>query len=87
MSPQGPRPVEVRRVQNAPDLLQGQAHLPVEQNLLQPLHLSGPVEAVVVVPVPPGAQQTDAVVVPQSPGRQACQPGQLLDGVHAGITS
>ena len=67
MSPQGPRPVEVRRVQNAPDLLQGQAHLPVEQNLLQPLHLSGPVEAVVVVPVPPWYREEPVLVtLPQN---------------------
>ena len=81
MLPQGGLPVESRRVQQVSDLLQGQAHVSVEQDLLEPVHLPGPVEAVVVVPAPPGAQQADAVVIAQGPGGQAREAGQVLYGV------
>ena len=45
--------------------LRGMSQFPAEQDLLEAVHLLGPVEAVVVVPAPPGAEQADGVVVIQ----------------------
>ena len=44
MFPQGGLPVKSRRVQQAPDLLQRQTHVPVEEYLLEPVHFPVPIE-------------------------------------------
>ena len=82
MFPQGGLPVKSRRVQQAPDLLQRQTHVPVEEYLLEPVHFPVPIEAVVVLPAPPGAEQTDGIIIAQGPGRQPREPGQFLYGIH-----
>lgn len=82
MLPQSGLPIEPRRVQQIFDLLQGQAHFPAEQDLLKAVYLLRPVEAVVVVPAPPGAEQSDGVVVAQGSGGQAREAGQLFYGIH-----
>ena len=82
MGPQSLSPVVGRVVQRPADLLQGEAQLPAEQDLLEAVHLRRAVAPVLVLPVPLRAEQADGVVVAQGTGRQARQAGELFHGIH-----
>jgi hypothetical protein len=73
-------PVKGRVVQNPADGGQLQPKLPVKENVLEPVHLSGAVEAVARLRGPQGLQQALTVIPAQGPGRDA---RQLRQGFHS----
>src|SRR5699024_333624 len=66
--------------QYLPDVLQGQAQIPQEQDPLQPQQAGRAVVPVAICPDARGSEQTDVVVVAQGPAGGAGGGGPLLHG-------
>jgi hypothetical protein len=75
----------VRRVvEQRADVLQREAQLPPDEDLLQLLQVRVRVQAITGVRVRARHQQPDLVVVMKRADADARQGGELTDGVHAG---
>ena len=82
MRPEGGQPLKVGPAEDALDLLQLEAQLPVEQDLLKGQELGLLVEAVAIRTDLGGLQQVDLVVEVQRTDAHARHRGDLLDGVR-----
>lgn len=73
--------VRVRVVEQGRDLVEREAELPVEQDLLEPVEVRVAVAPVAGVAALARRQQADGVVVVQGPHRDPGEAGHLSDGV------
>jgi hypothetical protein len=79
-------PVEVGRGHHPLHVLQREAELAEEEDLLEARQVVVGVEAVAGVRAPRGGEQADGVVVMEGPHADAREPGDLADGVsHARV--